>query len=106
MATRCNCQRCSIRGLMGPAILITIGVLFLVQQSHWAYHFGRTWPVILLVIGGVKLAEALASDAGHNSQQIPPVYPQQGPPMPPQGPGTSSQQGQGPGQVPPPPPLG
>jgi hypothetical protein len=112
MAMRCNCQRCSIRGLMGPAILITIGVLFLVQQSHWAYHFGRTWPVILLVIGGVKLAEALASDAGHNSQQVPPTppYPQQVPPYPPQGPGTSSQQssqqGQGPGQVPPPPPLG
>jgi cell wall-active antibiotic response 4TMS protein YvqF len=89
MATRCNCQRCSIRGLMGPAILITIGVLFLVQQSHWAYHFGRTWPVILLVIGGIKLAEALASDAGHNTQQVPPVGPQQG---------------QGPGQFPPPPP--
>jgi hypothetical protein len=106
MATRCNCQRCSIRGLMGPAILITIGVLFLVQQSHWAYHFGRTWPVILLVIGGVKLAEALASDAGHNAQQVPPPYPPQAPPMPPQGSGTSSQQssqqGQGPGQVPPP----
>jgi hypothetical protein len=100
MAMRCNCQRCSIRGLMGPAILITIGVLFLVQQSHWAYHFGRTWPVILVVIGGLKLAEALASDAGHNSQQAPP----QGPPYPPQGPGMGSQQGQGPGQIPPPPP--
>jgi hypothetical protein len=105
MAMRCNCQRCSIRGLMGPAILITIGVLFLVQQSHWAYHFGRTWPVILLVIGGLKLAEALASDAGHNTQQVPPMNP----PFPPQGPGTGSigsQQGQAPGQVPPPPPLG
>jgi hypothetical protein len=100
MAMRCSCQRCSIRGLMGPAILITIGVLFLVQQSHWAYRFGRTWPVILLVIGGIKLAEALASDAGHNSQQVPP----QGPPFPSQGPGIGSQQGQGPGQIPPPPP--
>jgi hypothetical protein len=96
MAMRCSCQRCSIRGLMGPAILITIGVLFLVQQSHWAYHFGRTWPVILLVIGGIKLAEALASDAGHNTQQ--------NPPYPPQGPSVGSQQGQGPGQIPPPPP--
>lgn len=98
MAMRCSCQRCSIRGLMGPAVLITIGVLFLVQQSHWAYHFGRTWPVILLVVGVVKLAEALASDAGHNMQQ--------GPPMgPPPGAGTGSmgpQQGQGPGQAPPP----
>jgi hypothetical protein len=97
MAMRCSCQRCSIRGLMGPAVLITIGVLFLVQQSHWAYRFGRTWPVILVVIGGIKLAEALASDAGHNSQQVPPPYP-------PQGPGMGSQQGQGPGQIPPPPP--
>jgi hypothetical protein len=93
MAIRCNCQRCSIRGLMGPAILITIGVLFLVQQSHWAYRFGRTWPVILLVIGVVKLAEALASDAGHGTQQIPP-------PGPPSGPGMGPQQG--PGQPPPP----
>jgi hypothetical protein len=93
MAIRCNCQRCSIRGLMGPAILITIGVLFLVQQSHWAYHFGRTWPVILLVIGVVKLAEALASDAGHGTQQI-------SPPGPPSGPGMGPQQG--PGQPPPP----
>jgi hypothetical protein len=78
---------------MGPAILITIGVLFLVQQSHWAYHFGRTWPVILLVIGVVKLAEALASDAGHGIQNMPPA-----------GPGVGPQQGSGPGQIPPPPP--
>ena len=96
MAMRCSCQRCSIRGLMGPAILITIGVLFLVQQSHWAYHFGKTWPVILVVIGGIKLAEALASDAGHNTQNIPPQAPGAGPMGP--------QQGQGPGQFPPPPP--
>jgi hypothetical protein len=73
---------------MGPAILITIGVLFLLQQAHWAYRFGRTWPVILLVIGGLKLAEALASDAGHGAQQVPPQVPP----------------GQGPGQIPPPPP--
>jgi hypothetical protein len=91
MAMRCNCQRCSIRGLMGPAILITIGVLFLLQQSHGYYHFGRTWPVILLVIGAVKLAEALASDAGHGTL-----------PGPPPGPSAGPQQGQGPGQPPPP----
>jgi hypothetical protein len=92
MAMRCNCQRCSIRGLMGPAILITIGVLFLVQQAHWGtYGFGRTWPVILLVIGAIKLAEALASDAGHGTQSGPPL-----------GPGAGPQQGQGPQQPPPP----
>ena len=93
MATRCNCQRCSIRGLMGPAILITIGVLFLVQQMHWAYHFGRTWPVILLVIGFITRAEALASDAGHGTT----------PGQPPPPPGAGPQQMSGPGQPPPPP---
>jgi hypothetical protein len=91
MAMRCNCQRCSIRGLMGPAVLITIGVLFLVQQSHWAYNIGRTWPVILLVVGLIKLAEALASDTGHGTL-----------PGAPPAPGVGPQQGQGPGQAPPP----
>jgi hypothetical protein len=95
MAIRCRCQRCSIRGLMGPAILITIGVLFLIHQSHWDYGFGRTWPVILLVIGAVKLAEALASDEGHGTVPGPPSGPSSGTPPGPQ-------QGSGPFQGPPP----
>ncbi len=52
--TKCACQRCSRRGLMGPVVLITIGALFLLQQMHVA-SFNRLWPVILLVIGVVKL---------------------------------------------------
>jgi hypothetical protein len=91
MAIRCRCQRCAIRGLIWPAILITIGVLFLFHQSHWEYGFGRTWPVILLVVGAVKLAESLASDDGHGTFQGPPA-----------GPGIGPQQGPGPGQTPPP----
>jgi len=84
MAMRCRCQRCSIRGLMGPAILITIGVLFLLQQtSHYDYGFWRTWPVILLVIGALKLAEAVASDEGHGTPPGPPPGPGQAPPPPP-----------------------
>jgi hypothetical protein len=50
---------------MGPAILITIGVLFLVQQMWWHYRFWELWPVILIVIGLIKLAESLASTEGH-----------------------------------------
>jgi hypothetical protein len=53
---------------MGPALLITIGVLFLIQQLHGGYGFGRTWPVILLVIGAIKLAEAVSSSEGHKQQ--------------------------------------
>lgn len=89
--TRCRCQRCTIRGLMGPAILITIGVLFLIQQSTWRFGFWQTWPVILLVIGAIKLGEALASTEGHigpvqsmqQPMQPPPYVPPPPPPPPP-----------------------
>jgi len=50
---------------MGPAVLITIGVLFLIGQVGWRHGFWDLWPVILLVIGAIKLAESLASTEGH-----------------------------------------
>lgn len=63
---RCRCPRCMIRGLTGPVALITIGVLFLLGQTHLELSFWeKTWPIILLVFGGLKLAEAVASSAGH-----------------------------------------
>src|SRR3979490_2393105 len=61
--TKCACQRCSRRGLMGPVVLITIGVLFLLQQMHVA-SFNHLWPVILVAIGGVKLTQETASMEG------------------------------------------
>jgi hypothetical protein len=64
---RCKCRRCVIGGLMGPVVLITIGVLFLLEQMVPGMSFGRLWPVLLLAIGGVKLAESLASTDGHVS---------------------------------------
>jgi len=63
---RCACARCTIRGLMGPAIIVTVGILLLLDQTKGGYlDFENTWPVILLVIGGVSLASALAPMAGH-----------------------------------------
>ena len=64
---QCKCRRCTINALMGPVILITIGVLFLLDQIVPGLSFGRLWPVILLAIGGVKLAASLASTEGHVS---------------------------------------
>jgi cell wall-active antibiotic response 4TMS protein YvqF len=43
---------------------VTVGVLFLIDNLHGP-DFGRTWPLILLVIGGVKLLQSNASEAGH-----------------------------------------
>jgi Domain of unknown function (DUF5668) len=63
---RCHCQRCTIRALLGPAVVITIGVLFLLQQVRGGYFdFGNTYPVILVVIGAILLASSLASMDGH-----------------------------------------
>ena len=73
---RCTCRRCTIRGLLGPAILISIGVLFLLDQMRGGYFsFGNTFPVILIVIGLVSLASALAPMDGHISGSYPPAPP-------------------------------
>jgi hypothetical protein len=44
--------------LMGPVLLITIGVLFLLDQFSHAWGIGRTWPIILVVIGVMKLLDS------------------------------------------------
>jgi ABC-type spermidine/putrescine transport system permease subunit II len=83
---RCACSRCTIRSLMGPAIVITIGVLFLFSEMRGGFFdFGNTYPVILIVIGAVSLAAALAPMDGHITGAIPPAPPAgaPGPPPPP-----------------------
>lgn len=65
--TKCKCERCKISGLMGPAILITLGGMLLLHQMGWRYGFWDLWPVILVVIGAIKLAESLSSNEGHLS---------------------------------------
>lgn len=86
----CGCAYCRTRGLMGPAILITIGVLFFIGQYTWQYGFDRTWPIILIVIGAVKLLSDTASSEGHvdpRTQWQPPTQqPPIQPPPPPSAP--------------------
>ena len=60
----CYCPQCRGRGLMAPAILITLGVLFMLHEFHVA-GFGRTWPIVLIVIGLVKVLASSASKEGH-----------------------------------------
>jgi hypothetical protein len=50
---------------MGPVVLITLGVLFLIGKVSTAYDFSDLWPVLLIVIGLVKIASAMASTEGH-----------------------------------------
>lgn len=62
------------RRLMGPVMLFTIGTLFLFESLHVA-SVHRTWPVILLVIGAVKLLQGPGSrwDSGGNYPGTPPA---------------------------------
>lgn len=70
----CSCNRCSTRGLLGPAVLVTLGLLFLLDNIS-GYGFERTWPILLIVIGAIKVVRYVIPDSGH-------VYPGQYPPPP------------------------
>jgi len=57
---------------MGPAAIITVGVLFLLDQMRGGeFSFGRTFPVILIVLGVISLAAALSPADGHISGAAP-----------------------------------
>jgi hypothetical protein len=67
----CNCDRCRANGFMGPAIMVTLGLLFLLDQQS-QFSFGRTWPLLLVVIGLIKVLQGNASTAGHIDAGTPP----------------------------------
>ena len=77
----CACGRCRARGLMGPAVMVTVGVLLLLQTLD-IVDFDRSWPVLLLVIGGVLLIGHSGSIEGH----VQPSWPAQPQPAQPQNP--------------------
>ena len=95
----CSCPRCRAHGFMGPAVLITLGVLFLLDQMVHIYwmEFGRTWPALLIVIGLIMFLQHNAPATGH----VPREY--MGVPPPPQGYPVQPQQQWRPPVVTPPP---
>jgi hypothetical protein len=43
-----------VRAATGPIILITVGTLFALEKFT-PYRFGQTWPVLLIIIGFLRL---------------------------------------------------
>jgi hypothetical protein len=67
---RCYCERCRTRRLMGPAILVTIGVLGLVDSFRGLNFF--SWVgALLVVIGVVKIVQGNPSTTGHIAPATP-----------------------------------
>jgi hypothetical protein len=62
----CGCARCRCSGYVGPAVLITLGVLFLIGEFEPRYDFfSTTWPVLLIVIGILVFLRRSAPATGH-----------------------------------------
>jgi TM2 domain-containing membrane protein YozV len=71
------------RGLMGPAVLLTLGFQFLLD-SMGVIRFGRTLPLLLVVIGLVKIFQSTAGPGPpsatpggappYASGEVPPPY--------------------------------
>jgi hypothetical protein len=45
-----------VAAIRGPVVLITLGVLFLIDQAG-VYAFRQTWPVLIIVFGVLSLLE-------------------------------------------------
>jgi hypothetical protein len=65
--------------MMGPAILVTLGVMFLLDNLG-VVRGGTFVAVLLIVIGGVKLLQSSASTEGHRQPDY--MYPGVGPQTP------------------------
>jgi predicted lipid-binding transport protein (Tim44 family) len=52
-----------LQSVRGPVVLITVGVLFAIHQAG-ILSFGRTWPLLFIIIGLMKLLERAFAPAG------------------------------------------
>lgn len=74
-----------IRAIRGPITLITLGVLFALN-NFTQYGFSETWPVLLIVFGALSLLGRSTAPGG------PPAPGRYGYPPPPPRPGDPSVQ--------------
>ncbi|MGH9534375.1 MAG: LiaI-LiaF-like domain-containing protein [Terriglobales bacterium] len=61
-----DCPACRSRGITGPVVLITLGVLFLLQMTMPRWGFDQTWPILLIAIGAVGLAQRAIPHRHHD----------------------------------------
>jgi len=74
-------SRCGGRGLIGPAVLITLGAQFLFSNLG-VISFGRTLPLLLIVIGVLLAIEHSSPHSPGPPPPPPPLAPSSGPETP------------------------
>ena len=73
----CSCMRCRCRGIMGGVVLITLGVMFLLNEFHVRdLTFDNLVPLLLIAIGIVLMLQRSAPTEGH-VQLVNAPYPMQ-----------------------------
>jgi hypothetical protein len=95
------------QAVRGPILLITIGALFALHQAG-ILSFSRTWPLILIVLGVMKLIERMVAPRVPYTPPYAPPYGQPPYSQPPyeQPPYVPPASGQPPYPPPPPPAQG
>jgi len=71
-----------VRAIRGPVILITLGVLFALN-NFTRYRFNETWPVLLIVFGLLSLAGRGSDNLARSAAPGNPGFPPYGFPPPP-----------------------
>ncbi len=67
-----NSSNCSIFCVIrGPILLMAVGVLFWLDHTT-VYGFFRTWPLLLILLGLLKLLERVSGGGGRRNQAAPP----------------------------------
>ena len=70
-----------IQAIRGPIMLITLGSLVAIDYAG-VYGFWRTWPILIIVFGVLKLLERASAKPGappYSGGQYPNQYPGQYP---------------------------
>lgn len=63
-----NSNALLLRALRGPLTLILVGILFAIDHTG-ALSFTKTWPIIIIFLGVVKLAERGLANAPQGGPQ-------------------------------------
>jgi len=55
---------------MWPVLLITLGIMFLLDEFIPGWGIGKTWPILLVIVGALKLVDSTRPPRAPRGPQI------------------------------------